>query len=62
MITPVRPSARYTVRKDPVTRILHSSLHLHGVFPNFYVHLPDMESFVYRLAASLDKALNLSLY
>ena len=60
----------YTVKKVPIIRIFGSSpagqracIHLHGVFPYFYVPLPPNqdEGFIYRLAASLNKAINLSL-
>ena len=60
----------YNIKKVPIIRIFGSSpagqrvcLHLHGVFPYFYVPLPpnEDEGFVYRLAASLNKAINLSL-
>ena len=40
-----------------------SCLHIHGIFPYIYVPFPSGENdgFVYRLAASLDKAINISL-
>ena len=60
----------YNIKKVPIIRIFGSSpadqrvcLHLHGVFPYFYVPLPpgEDEGFLYRLSASLNKAINLSL-
>ena len=37
-------------------------LHIHGIFPYLYVPMPpgDNPGFLYRLAASLDKALNMT--
>jgi len=61
----------YNIRKVPVIRVFGSTsagqkvcLHLHGIFPYLYVPLPDreQEGFVYRLAASLDKAINISMH
>jgi DNA polymerase zeta len=58
------------IKKVPVLRIFGSTpagqrtcLHLHGIFPYIYVPVPAnaQEGFIYRLAASIDKALNLSL-
>jgi len=60
----------YNIRKVPVLRIFGATtagqkacLHLHGIFPYLYVPMPDGEhdGFVYRLAASLDKAINISM-
>jgi len=60
----------YNIRKVPIIRVFGSTtagqkvcLHLHGIFPYLYVPLPDkeQEGFVYRLAASLDKAINISM-
>jgi len=61
----------YNIRKVPIIRVFGSTaagqkvcLHLHGIFPYLYVPLPDkeQEGFVYRLAASLDKAINISMH
>jgi DNA polymerase zeta len=58
------------IKKVPVLRIFGSTpagqktcLHLHGIFPYIYVPVPGNanEGFIYRLAASIDKALNLSM-
>ena len=58
------------IKKVPVLRIFGSTpagqktcLHLHGIFPYIYVPVPCSanEGFIYRLAASIDKALNLSM-
>jgi len=58
------------IKKVPVLRIFGSTpagqktcLHLHGIFPYIYVPVPGHanEGFIYRLASSIDKALNLSL-
>lgn len=60
----------YNIRKVPIIRVFGSTsagqkvcLHLHGIFPYLYVPMPDRETegFVYRLAASLDKAINISM-
>ena len=58
------------VRKVPVLRVFGSTpagqtccLHLHGIFPYMYVPMPrgEGQGFVYRLATSLDKAINISM-
>lgn len=61
----------YNVRKVPVLRIFGPNasgqkccLHLHGIFPYLYVPVPGSNvqpGFQYKLAASLDKALNISM-
>eukprot|EP00092_Neocalanus_flemingeri_P026221 GFUD01028422.1.p1 GENE.GFUD01028422.1~~GFUD01028422.1.p1 ORF type:complete len:564 (-),score=168.80 GFUD01028422.1:58-1749(-) len=60
----------YSIRKVPIIRVFGSTtagqkacLHLHGIFPYMYVPMPsgEQEGFVYRLAASLDKAINISM-
>ena len=54
----------------PVLRVFGSTpagqtccLHLHGIFPYMYVPMPrgEGQGFVYRLATSLDKAINISM-
>ena len=59
------------IKKVPVLRVFGSTpagqktcLHIHGIFPYLYVPLPaqDQPGYLYRLAASLDKALNMTLY
>lgn len=58
------------IKKVPILRVFGSTpagqktcLHLHGIFPYIYVPVPEsaQDGFVYRLAASIDKALNISL-
>ena len=60
----------YNIKKVPILRIFGSTpagqracLHLHGIFPYMYVPVPDREcpGFVFRLAASLDRAINISM-
>ena len=60
----------YSIKKVPVIRVFGSTpagqrvcLHVHGIFPYIYVPLPagEKDGFVYRLAASLDKAINISM-
>ncbi|TRY76839.1 hypothetical protein TCAL_14741 [Tigriopus californicus] len=76
-LDPIFASDRhYTVRKVPVLRAFgptpagqKACLHLHGVFPYLYVPLPAAQTatssqssgYAYRLAHSLDHALNLSM-
>jgi len=59
------------IKKVPVLRVFGSTpggqktcLHIHGIFPYLYVPLPahDQPGYLYRLAASLDKALNMTIY
>jgi len=64
----------YNIRKVPIIRVFgctlagqRSCLHVHGIFPYLYVPLPghvargDTGGWVYRLAASLDRAINISM-
>lgn len=60
----------YNIRKVPIIRVFGSTssgqracLHIHGIFPYLYIPLPEgeKEGFVYRLASSLDKAINISM-
>lgn len=74
-LDPIFASDRhYTIRKVPILRAFgptpagqKTCLHLHGVFPYIYVPLPAQDTpsqssgYAYRLANSLDKALNLSM-
>lgn len=63
-------SRSHVVRRVPVLRIFGPTaagqkvcLHLHGIFPYMYVPVPDPcpDGYSFRLALSLDRALNLSL-
>ncbi len=56
------------IHKVPILRVFGTTpagqktcLHVHGIFPYLYIPLPagDHPGFLYRLAASLDKALNM---
>ncbi|KAJ0178950.1 hypothetical protein K1T71_005725 [Dendrolimus kikuchii] len=59
------------IKQVPVLRIFGPSpdghkacLHIHGVFPYFYIPCPTSDpdpQFLYQIAASLDKALNIAL-
>ena len=74
-LDPLTSERGYDIRRVPVLRVFGSTpagqrttLHLHGLFPYLYVPFPEREvsardsgGFVYRLAASLDLAINLSL-
>ena len=60
----------FNIKRVPVIRVFGSTcagqracLHIHGVFPYLFVPLPsgEKDGFEYRLSASLDKALNISL-
>jgi len=60
----------YNIKKVPIIRVFGSTaagqkacLNIHGIFPYIYVPFPSGENdgFVYRLAASLDKAINISM-
>ena len=64
------PSRGYAVRKVPVLRIFGPTpagqkccLHLHGVFPYVLVPVPPSadDGFAFRLASSLDRAINITL-
>lgn len=57
------------IHRVPVLRVFgitpagqKACLHIHGIFPYLYVPMPpgDNPGFLYRLAASLDKALNMT--
>ena len=57
------------IQKVPILRVFgitpagqKACLHIHGIFPYLYVPMPpgDNPGFLYRLAASLDKALNMT--
>ncbi len=57
-----------SVKKVPILRVFgvtpagqKACLHIHGIFPYLYVPMPpgDNPGFLYRLAGSLDKALNM---
>ncbi|CAG9559854.1 unnamed protein product [Danaus chrysippus] len=59
------------IKQVPVLRVFGPSpggqkacLHIHGVFPYFYIPCPEANpqpQFLYQIAASLDKALNIAL-
>lgn len=60
-----------TIDKVPVLRVFGTTLagqkaclHIHGIFPYLYVPMPagDLPGFLYRLASSLDKALNMTKF
>ena len=64
------PSRGYAVRKVPVLRVFGATpagqkccLHLHGVFPYLLVPVPPNadDGFAFRLASSLDRAINITL-
>lgn len=57
------------ISKVPVLRVFGTTLagqkaclHIHGIFPYLYIPMPpgDNPGFLYRLASSLDKALNIA--
>ena len=57
------------IHRVPVLRVFGTTpagqkacLHIHGIFPYLYVPMPpgDNPGFLYRLASSLDKALNMT--
>jgi DNA polymerase zeta len=75
-LDPLTSERGYEIRRVPILRVFGSTpagqrttLHLHGLFPYLYVPFPEREAtaardgggFVYRLAASIDLAINLSL-
>ena len=58
-----------TIQRVPVLRVFGTTaagqkacLHIHGIFPYLYAPMPpgNNPGFLYRLAASLDKALNMT--
>ena len=57
------------IKRVPILRVFGTTaggqkacLHIHGIFPYLYVPIPpgDIPGFLYRLASSLDKALNMA--
>ena len=58
------------IKRIPILRVFGTTpagqkacLHLHGIFPYLYIPMPpgDHPGFLYRLASSLDKAINLTM-
>lgn len=58
------------IKRVPILRVFGSTpagqkacLHIHGIFPYLYIPMPagDNPGFLYRLASSLDKAINMTM-